>query len=67
VTLLGDFLSLVNAQYPLDLSPHALDLSPHALDLSLQTTNFIKYQWLTGRELIELIEQEGATRFFVKI
>jgi hypothetical protein len=37
------------------------------LDSTLQTAKFVKKHIVTSHELIELIEQEGATRFFGKI
>lgn len=45
-------------------SPHMLPFSPHMLPIASQVFEN-KYEFLP--ELIELIEQEGASRFFVNI
>ena len=53
------------------LSPHIMPLSPHIMPLSPhimpQTTNIMGNQYVTRHEHIELLEQEGAAPFFVKI
>ena len=59
-------LSPVKAIFPLDLSLLRLDLSLHWLDLSLITFLSLINKGFQPPELIELIEQEGATRFLVK-
>jgi len=55
---------LLNGPYMLLNGPHMLPERPHMLPISPQDTESKK---VISPELIELIEQEGATRFFVKI
>ena len=57
----------VNERFSPDLLPFSPDLLPFSPDLLLQTHKFVKKQYVTSPELIELIEQEGATHFLVKI
>ena len=59
-----NFYLPVNKQYALDSLPFALDSLPFALDSLPLTFLSLINKGFQRPELIELIEQEGATRFF---
>jgi hypothetical protein len=64
---LDNFFLPVNKQYALDSLPFALDSLPFALDSLLITFLSLTNKGSQRPELLELIEQEGAARFFGKI